>query len=151
VSFQTLQTIGLVLWIVVGLCLIAVVLVAVPALRELHKWLKGSSELGEVARALKPGAETLTKAADNINYLTAAFRSDADDVGRTIRNATDSANQIIDATRERAAEIHGFLDVVQEEAETTFLNTASLLRGVRARRPKREKREEESSERRRLG
>ena len=150
-SFQTLQTIGLLLWIVVGLSLITAALVAVPALRELRKWLKGSAELGEVARALKPGAETLTKAADNINYLTAAFRSDADEVGRTIRNATDSANQIIDATRERAAEVHGFLDVVQEEAETTFLNTASLLRGVRARRPKGEKREEESSERRRLG
>ncbi len=150
-SFQTLQTIGLVLWIVTGLCLIAAALVAVPALRELQRWLKGSAELGEVARALKPGAETLTKAADNINSLTAAFRSDADELGRTIRNATDSANQIIDATRERAAEVHGFLDVVQEEAETTFLNTASLLRGVRARRPKGEKRQEESSERRRLG
>ena len=150
-SFQTLQAIAFVSWILFNLALIVLIVSAIPTFRELRKWLRGSEELHDVVRSMKPGVESFNQATDNINYLSAAFRNDVDEVGRTIRRAADSANEIIDSARDRAAEINGFLEVVQEEAESTFLNTASLLRGVRRGRSRHEERESDSEERRRLG
>jgi biopolymer transport protein ExbB/TolQ len=148
VNLETLQVTALILSIVLYLALITLIVMAIPAFRELRKWLKGSEELRSLVRTLTP---TVTNAAENISYLSAAFRSDADELGQTVRRATTSANEIIDSARDRAAEINGFLEVVQEEAESTFLNTASLLRGVRAGRSKVGRDVDESSERRRLG
>ncbi len=147
-NLETLQVTALILSIVLYLALITLIVMAIPAFRELRKWLKGSEELRSLVRTLTP---TVTNAAENISYLSAAFRSDADELGQTVRRATTSANEIIDSARDRAAEINGFLEVVQEEAESTFLNTASLLRGVRAGRSKVGRDVDESSERRRLG
>ena len=147
-SLATLESIALILSIGLYLAVITLVIIAIPAFRDLRAWLKGADELHSLVRSLRP---TLTNAAENINYLSAAFRSDADELGQTVRRATESANEIIDQARDRAAEINGFLEVVQEEAETTFLNTASLLRGVRAGRSRLGEDSEESRKRRRLG
>ena len=148
-NLQTLQAIDLVLSIVLYVTVIALILFAIPAFKQLHLWLKGSEELHQLVQDLRP---SMTNAAENINYLSAAFRSDADEVGRTVRKATDTANSIIDSARDRSAEINGLLEVVQEEAESTFLNTASLLRGVRATRPRRVVEDaDDSGKRRRLG
>jgi biopolymer transport protein ExbB/TolQ len=148
VSLATVQVIALILSIGLYVALITLVVMAIPAFREIREWLKGTEELHGLVRDLKP---TVTNAAENINYLSAAFRNDADEVGRTVRRATASANEIIDSARDRVAEINGLLEVVQEEAESTFLNTASLLRGVRAGRSRVREDEDESSKRRRLG
>lgn len=145
-NVETLQAIATVLSIALYVAVIVLVFIAVPAFRDLRAWLKGADELHSLVRSLRP---TLTNAAENINYLSAAFRSDADELGQTVRRATASANEIIDQARDRAAEINGFLEVVQEEAESTFLNTASLLRGVRAGRAK--VGDERAREKRRLG
>lgn len=147
-SLATLESIALILSIGLYLAVITLVIIAIPVFRDLRAWLKGADELHSLVRSLRP---TLTNAAENINYLSAAFRSDADELGQTVRRATESANEIIDQARDRAAEINGFLEVVQEEAETTFLNTASLLRGVRAGRSRLGEDAEESRKRRRLG
>ena len=147
-NLETLQTIALVLSIGLYLALIVLVFIAIPAFRDLRAWLKGADELHSLVRSLRP---TVTNAAENINYLSAAFRSDADELGKTVRRASTSANEIIDQARDRAAEINGFLEVVQEEAESTFLNTATLLRGVRAGRAKVGEEEGGPRERRRLG
>ena len=147
-SLTNLEVIALILSIGLYLALITLVIIAIPAFRDLRAWLKGADELHSLVRSLRP---TVSNAAENINYLSAAFRADADELGKTVRRATDSANEIIDQARDRAAEINGFLEVVQEEAESTFLNTASLLRGVRAGRSKVGDDEERGRERRRLG
>ncbi len=145
-NLQTLQAIATVMSIVLYVAVIALVLYAIPAFKELRLWLRGSDTLHSLVKELRP---TVENTAENLNYLTAAFRSDADEVGKTVRNATDTANSIIDSARDRSAEINGFLEVVQEEAESTFLNTASLLRGVRATRPRRVVEDTDDSRRRR--
>ena len=147
-NLQTLQAISVVLSIVLYIAVIALVLYAIPAFKELRQWLRGSDTLHSLVRELRP---TVQDTAENLHYLSAAFRTDADEVGRTVRRATDTANLIIDSARDRTAEISGFLEVVQEEAEHTFVSTASLLRGVRAGRPRRLSRREESERHRRLG
>lgn len=148
VNLQTLQAIATILSIVLYVALIALVLYAIPAFKQLRLWMRSSDTLHSLVKDLRPSLENT---AENINYLSAAFRTDADEVGRTVRRATDTANTIIDTARDRSAEINGFLEVVQEEAESTFLNTASLLRGVRASRPRRVRDEDDSDRRRRLG
>lgn len=131
VNLQVLESVALILSIGLNVAVIALVLFAIPAFKELRQWLRGSETLHSLVKELRP---TLTNAAENVNYLSAAFRSDADEVGRTVRRATETANVIIDTARDRTAEISGFLEVVQEEAESSFLSTASLLRGARATR-----------------
>ena len=86
-NLQTLQTIAVVLSIVLYISVIALVLYAIPAFKQLRLWLKGSEELHQLVQDLRP---TMTNAAENINYLSAAFRSDADEIGRTVRKATDT-------------------------------------------------------------
>lgn len=130
------------------IAVIALVLYAIPAFKELRLWLRGSDTLHSLVRELRP---TVQNTAENLDYLTTALRSDADEVGRTVRRATETANVIIDTARDRSAEINGFLEVVQEEAENTFVSTASLLRGVRAGRPRRLGKQDDSEKRRRLG
>lgn len=147
-NLQTLQAIATVLSIILYVAVIALVIYAIPAFKQLRLWMKGSDTLHSLVKDLRP---TVENTAENLNYLSAAFRTDADEVARTVRRATDTANTIIDSARDRTAEINGLLEVVQEEAENTFLNTASLLRGVRATRPRRLREREESEERRRLG
>ena len=147
-NLQTLQAIATVMSIVLYIAVIAMVLYAIPAFKELRLWLRGSDTLFSLVKELRPKVETT---AENLDYLSAALRADADEVGRTVRRATATANSIIDSARDRTAEINGLLEVVQEEAETTFLNTASLLRGVRAGRPRRIRDKDESGRRRRLG
>ncbi len=147
-SLETLQAVALILSIGLYIAVITLVIIAIPAFRDLRAWLKGADELHALVRSLRP---TVTNAAENINYLSAAFRSDADEVGQAVRRATESANEIIDQARDRAAEINGFLEVVQEEAESTFLNTASLLHGVRAGRSRASEGSDEARPHRRLG
>lgn len=151
-NFELVQTIAVFLSIAFHLALITLVLLAIPVFRELRQWLRGSEQLRSLVRDLTPAA---TNAAENVNYLSAALRSDVDELGSAVKRATETTHLIIDAARDRAAEINGFLEVVQEEAEGTFLNTAALLRGVRAARPRGRDRGdegvEEAGERRRLG
>lgn len=152
-NLQLVNTIAVFLSIVFHLALITLVLFAIPVFREVRAWLKGSEQLRSLVRDLTPA---VTNAAENVNYLSAALRSDVDELGSAVRRATETTYLIIDAVRDRAAEINGFLEVVQEEAEGTFLNTAALLRGVRGARARGREREDDELEesgarRRRLG
>jgi hypothetical protein len=88
----------------------------------------------DVEKRSRPILGQLEQAADNANYIATAVRSDTERVSQSLERATDSLSAIVELAEERAIEISGFLEVVQEEAEETFFSTASLLRGLRASR-----------------
>lgn len=130
-----LTVIGLVLWIVVSLTLLVGLVYAVPTLRRLSRLLDRLDRVFERAeRELDPTLEHLRRAADNADYITTAVRSDVESVGDTVEQAARSTRRMLRLAEERAVEIHGFLEVVQEEAEETFLSTASVVRALRGAR-----------------
>ncbi len=130
-----LTVIGLVLWIVLSLTLLVGLVYALPTLRRLSRLLDRLDNVLERAdRRMDPTLEHLRRAADNADYITTAVRSDVESVGDTVDRAARSTRRMLEMAEERAMEINGFLEVVQEEAEETFLSTASLLRALRGGR-----------------
>lgn len=132
---EVLGVIALVLWIVLSLALLAGLVLAVPTLRRLRDLLARLDDtLKRSEGRLEPVMENLRRSADDVGYVTAVLRSDVEAMGDTVQQAAETTRRMLAMAEERATEIHGFLDVVQEEAEETFLSTASLLRALRAGR-----------------
>ena len=127
-----LTVIGLVLWIALSLTLLVGIVYAVPTFRRVSRLLDRLDRVLERAdREMDPTLEHLRRAADNADYITTAVRSDVESMGDTVDRAARSTRRMLEMAEERAMEINGFLEVVQEEAEETFLSTASLLRALR--------------------
>lgn len=127
-----LTVIGLVLWIVLSLILLVGLVLAMPAFRRLDRLLDRLDRMLDRAdREMDPTLDRLRRAADNAAYITSAVRTDVEAVGDTVEQAAASTQRMLEMAEQRAIEINGFLEVVQEEAEETFLSTASLLRALR--------------------
>lgn len=130
-----LTVVALVLWIVLGTGVVVGLFVAFPTLRRVSQLVSHLDRtLQRTEGRIQPVIDHLERSADNMDYVTSVLRSDVDTMGDTVEHAAATTRRMIAMAEERASEIHGFLDVVQEEAEQTFLSTASLLRAVRGER-----------------
>lgn len=132
---EILTIVSLGLWILLAGGLILTLASLVPGIRR-FMGSAGRIELmmKDVEARSRPILGQLEQAADSANYIATAVRSDTERVSQSLERATDSLSAIVELAEERAIEISGFLEVVQEEAEETFFSTASLLRGLRASR-----------------
>lgn len=127
-----LTAIALILWIVVCLVVVGGLIYALPTLRSFSTLLQRMERVfARTEQDMEPVMEHLQNSADNMDYVTSAIRSDVEAVGDTVEQASRSTRRLLRMAEERATEINGFLEVVQEEAEDTFLSTASLLRALR--------------------
>lgn len=134
-TIGVLTVIALILWIVLSLLVLVGVVYALPTLRRLSNLLHRMDRVFDrTERDLEPVLEHLKRSADDMDYVTSAIRSDVEAVGDTVDQAARSTQRMLRMAEERAVEINGFLEVVQEEAEETFLSTASLLRALRGSR-----------------
>ena len=138
---QVLIVVALVLWILVSLALLVGLFWAAPTLRRLSALLRRLDRvLDRTERDLGPVLEHVRRSADDLDYITSAVRTDVEEVGDTVEQATETTRRLLALAEERALEINGFLAVVQEEAEESFYSTASVLRALRSRRGGRGKR-----------
>lgn len=134
-TIGVLTVIALILWIVLSLVVLGGLVYALPTLRRLSDLLQRMDRVfARTERDLEPVLEHLRRSADDMDYVTSAIRSDVEAVGDTVDQAARSTQRMLRMAEERAVEINGFLEVVQEEAEETFLSTASLLRALRGSR-----------------
>lgn len=134
-TIGVLTVIALILWIVLSLVVLGGLIYALPTLRHLSDLLQRMDRVfARTERDLEPVLEHLRRSADDMDYVTSAIRSDVEAVGDTVDQAARSTQRMLRMAEERAVEINGFLEVVQEEAEETFLSTASLLRALRGSR-----------------
>lgn len=134
-TIGVLTVIALILWIVLSLVVLGGLVYALPTLRHLSDLLQRMDRVfARTERDLEPVLEHLRRSADDMDYVTSAIRSDVEAVGDTVDQAARSTQRMLRMAEERAVEINGFLEVVQEEAEETFLSTASLLRALRGSR-----------------
>ncbi len=104
----------------------------VPAAWNFRKsYAKISDLLDKVYNDVNPLMRHASTIADNVNYITTSVRVDVQQVSQTVAAANQRIMQAVDATEARINQLNALLEVVQEEAESAFVTTASTLRGVK--------------------
>lgn len=74
----------------------------------------------------------LREITNNLNYISASIRNDVESFKGTIHATQERLTRAGEVTEKRINDFNALLTVVQEEAETLFIDTASTIRGVRA-------------------
>ena len=69
---------------------------------------------------------------NNLNYISASLREDVDGLKGTIQSSQARLLRASEMAEQRINDFNALLGVVQQEAETLFIDTASTIRGVRA-------------------
>src|SRR5437763_87028 len=69
--------------------------------------------------------------ADNVDYISTAIRVDVQQVSQTVAAVNQRLQQAAASAEDRIKQLNALLEVVQEEAESAFVTTASTIRGVR--------------------
>lgn len=125
---QTLQSIASV---VIALVLIAISVSLIPAAWNTRKFYK---QVNDLIKRFKNDVDPLLRhandVAENVNYISTAMRADVEQLQRTIAATQLRLTQAAAATEQRVGEFNALLHVVQEEAESLFISTASTVRGV---------------------
>ena len=117
---------------IMTLALLVLTIALVPAawnFRKSHK--KVSALLDRVYGDINPIVRHLSTVADNVDYITTSIRVDVQQVNQTIAAANQRLNHAVALAEQRLNEFNALIQVVQQEAEDTFVSTASTVRGVR--------------------
>ena len=111
---------------IMTLALLALTIALVPAawnFRKSHK--KVSALLDRVYGDINPIVRHLSTIADNVDYITTSIRVDVQQVNQTIAAANQRLNHAVALAEQRLNEFNALIQVVQQEAEDTFVSTAS--------------------------
>jgi len=118
-----------------GLASIALLILAValvPAAWNFRKsYGKISDMLDRIYGDINPIMRHASAIADNVNYITTSVRVDVQKVSQTVASANQRLMSSVELAEDRIKELNALLAVVQEEAESAFVSTASTIRGVR--------------------
>lgn len=133
-TYETMIVVGMGLWIVIAVAILVSLVYAIRLLRTAREPMGQVSRLvGDLNERLKPVLTNVEHASAQASQIASRLKTDADEVGQALRRATESTGRMVDLVEDRVAEVAALLEVVQEEAEETFLSTASLLRSLRRR------------------
>lgn len=131
-TYEIMIVTGMSLWIIIALVILISLFYTIGLLRNAREPLgQVSRVVGELNERLKPVLANVEQASETAGKVADRLREDADEVGRALRHAGESTERMVELVEDRVAEVAALLEVVQEEAEETFLSTASLLRGFR--------------------
>jgi uncharacterized protein YoxC len=118
--------------VVLTFTIIALAVALIPAAWNFRKsYKKVSDMLDKVYGDVNPIMRHASTIADNVDYISTSVRVDIQQVSKTIAAANQSLLKAVQAAEARINQLNALLEVVQEEAESAFVTTASTLRGVR--------------------
>lgn len=119
-----------------GLMTVAVLVLTValvPAAWNFRKSYKRVNELlDRVYGDISPIMRHASTVADNLNYVTTSLRADVQQVSQTVASANQRVLLAARLAEKRLEEFNALLEVVQEEAEDSFVSAAAAVRGMRA-------------------
>ena len=102
----------------------------------LFRVLGATRELRNGVRSLQGKADPVFEhgrgIAANVEFITAALRTDVEQLNASVTALSGRLQQASDRMEERIEEFNALMEVVQGEAEGVFLDTAATVRGVRA-------------------
>jgi uncharacterized protein YoxC len=117
---------------VMTLTLLVLTIALAPAAWNFRKSRKKINEvIDRVYGDINPIVRHLSTIADNVDYITTSIRVDVQQVNQTIAAANQRLNHAVALAEQRLNEFNALIQVVQQEAEDTFVSTASTVRGVR--------------------
>jgi uncharacterized protein YoxC len=126
------ETVTAIAGVLMSITLLVLTVALVPAAWNFRKsYAKVSDLLDRVYGDINPLMRHASAIADNVNYVTTSIRTDVQQVNATIASANQRLQQAIALTEQRLNEFNALLEVVQHEAESMFVATASTVRGVR--------------------
>jgi TolA-binding protein len=115
--------------IVVAVAMLVLALLAITLFVRLNGLL---GELRSTARtSFGPVSDRAKVISDNVEYITQALRTDVEKLNASVRSLSDRLQLASERMEERIEEFNALMEVVQDEAEDVFLDTASTVRGVR--------------------
>ena len=117
---------------VVTITIIVLSAALIPAAWNFRKSYKKVSEmLDKIYGDINPLMRHASAIADNVDYISTAIRVDVQQVSQTVAAVNQRLQQAVSAAEDRINQLNALLEVVQEEAESAFVTTASTIRGVR--------------------
>lgn len=115
-----------------SIALLVLTVALVPAAWNFRKsYAKISDMMDRIYGDINPIMRHASTIADNVNYITTSVRVDVQKVSQTVASANQRLMSSVELAEQRIQELNALLAVVQEEAESAFVSTASTLRGVR--------------------
>lgn len=116
---------------VMTITVIILTVALVPAAWSFRKSYKKVSEmLDKIYGDINPLMRHASAIADNVDYITTSIRVDVQQVSQTVAAVNQRLQDALGGAEDRMKQLNALLDVVQEEAESAFVTTASTIRGV---------------------
>ena len=120
-----------------SIVLTLVVLGALIALFSVLMQLRSlTRSVGEVAGRLRkdagPVLERARSVAENVDFITTAVRTDVQKLNASVSRLNDRLKEASERMEERIQDFTALVEVLQSEAEDLALDTAAVVRGVRA-------------------
>jgi uncharacterized protein YoxC len=116
---------------VMTITVIILTVALVPAAWNFRKSYKKISEmLDKIYGDVNPLMRHASAIADNVDYITTSIRVDVQQVSQTVAAVNQRLQEALAGAEDRMKQLNALLDVVQEEAESAFVTTASTIRGV---------------------
>ena len=112
--------------VVIAAILVIILVVVLLFLVQLKKL------LGAIQQQVQPGTDRARVAAENVEYVSAMVREDVQKIRGSVSGLSGRLKEASERMEERVEEFNALMDVVQDEAEAVLLDTASVVRGVRA-------------------
>lgn len=133
VWLDTLTGIAHILIALVMVGISAILLGILFALRRLARALRTTvgGALQRLEGQARPVLERVQTVSDNAAAISTAVRDDFDEFNRTITSANGRLNDAAQIAEDRIARFNALLEVMQQEAESLFVGTASTVRGMR--------------------
>lgn len=117
---------------VMTITIIILTVALVPAAWNFRKSYKKISDmLDKIYGDVNPLMRHASAIADNVDYISTSIRVDVQQVSQTVAAVNQRLQEALDSAEDRMKQLNALLDVVQEEAESAFVTTASTIRGVR--------------------
>ncbi len=117
------------------LLLLVLIVALLGLLAQVRSGIRGMQKAVESAREsiLRDEAvEKLRSTAGHVEAMAGSLRGETERAAESIRKVSEQVDLASRRMEERIEEFNALLSVVQEEAEETFLDTASTARGMRA-------------------
>jgi hypothetical protein len=116
--------------VVIALAVVILAVVTAVLLLRLNRVL-GELRIG-VRQNLGPVSDRARTISDNVEFITQALRTDVERLNASVKALTDRLTLASERMEERIEDFNALMEVVQDEAEGIFIDTASTVRGVKA-------------------
>ena len=115
--------------IVVGVAIVILAFAGVMLARKINRTLDGVRTA--VGQNLGPVSDRARAISDNVEFISHALRTDVERLNASVHALSDRLHQASGRMEERIEDFNALMEVVQEEAEGMFIDTAATMRGLR--------------------